>query len=164
MIGSKTCEPILCQYDLGILTFLIRKKGIFQLLFPLVKLCCMRGSVCCLNFKTALDTEALSCSSWWQDDEQLALQQNIRPIQRQITHRGRCARAMYREWTSERDRKNTERWTLDFKRWPWRPVKSNSRSQWAFTCAAQSKSNSDFYCLVFQQPWITYITAKLKAK
>lgn len=116
----------------------------------------MQGSVCRLNFKTALDTEALSCSGWRQNDEQLALQQNTRPIQRQITHRGRCARAIHNEWTSKRDKKQSEHWTLDFKRWPWHPVKINSRSQWAFTCAAQSKSNTDFYGLVFQRPWITY--------
>lgn len=62
----------------------------------------------------------------------------------------------------KKNRVNIELW--DFKRWPWRPVKSNSRLQRAFTRAAQSKSNTDFYGLVFQQPQITYITAKLKAK
>lgn len=74
----------------------------------------MQASVCRLNVKAAPDTEALSCSSWWQNDEQFALRKNTSPIQRQITHSGRCGRALYNEWTSERDkdRVNIELWIL----------------------------------------------------
>lgn len=140
----------------------VENKYFSVLLFPLIKLCCMRGSVYRLNSKTALDTEALSCSSRWQNDEQLALQKNTRPIQRQITHRGRCARAMYNEWTSKGDEKQSEHWTLGFKTWPWRPVKSNSREHLHAQCNLSLIRR--FYGLVFQRLWITYIAAELKAK
>lgn len=165
MIGSKAWTQVNIKRLTSSSSHLECKMGNFSSLFSTDKPLLYAGmSVCRLNFKTVPDTEALSHSSWWQNDEQLALQQNTRPIQRQITHRGRCAQAMYNEWTSERGKKQSEHWTRGIKRWPWQPVKRNSLSQWAFTCAAQSQATADFYGLVFHRLRISYITAKLKAK
>lgn len=125
-----------CQYpppDPGLL-HLECERSISQLSgFPLIKLCCTRRSACPLNFKSAPDTEALCCSSRWQNDEQLAPRKNTRPIRRHITHWGRCAhpaQCTMNEQVSlkKNKKKQSEHWTLGFKTWPCRLVKINSQS------------------------------------